>query len=122
MLVSAPCKNFTICHALLTVLNIITRALQLYLTSLWQNLFLVRTIHLLHKYTLAPPYQPLIIPTDHSQPVQGNPGSDPQMKICDKKNSNFKTIKKHKMFTDVYQSFDNTSKEYTTTTLISGAG
>ena len=31
-------------------------------------------------------------------------------------------IKKHRMFTDVYQSFDNTSKEYTTTTLISGAG
>jgi len=33
------------------------------------------------------------------------------------------TIEKHRMFTDVYRSFDNTSKEYTTTTtLISGAG
>jgi len=32
------------------------------------------------------------------------------------------TIKKHSMFTDVYRSSDNTSKEYITTTLISGAG
>jgi hypothetical protein len=32
------------------------------------------------------------------------------------------TTKKQKMFTDVYRSFDNTSKEYTTTTLISGTG
>jgi hypothetical protein len=46
------------------------------------------------------------------------------MKMCDnekKKLFNFMTIKKHSMFTDVYRSFDNTSKEYTTT-LISGAG
>jgi len=122
MLVSAPCKNFTICHALLTVLNIIIRVLQLHLTPLWQNLFLVKAINLLYTYTLATPYQPFIITTDHSQPVQANPGSEPEMKICDKKNSNFMTIKKHRMFTDVYQTFYNTSKEYTTTTLISGAG
>ena len=58
--------------------------------------------------------------------VQENTGSDSQMKICDnekkKKYYNFMIIKKQRMFTDVYQSFDNTSKEYTTTTLISGAG
>jgi hypothetical protein len=71
MFLLTPCKDFTICHALLTGPNIIIQVLQLHLKSLCQNLFLITAIHLLYIYIyiymLASTYQPFIIPTDHSQ-------------------------------------------------------
>jgi hypothetical protein len=89
MLLSEPCKIFTICHALLTFPNIIikssTTTPQITVPKPISHKSNTPTLHIYASITLSTfHYSYWSQPATVQSTVQANPSSDPQMKICDR--------------------------------------